>query len=373
MSKCLNVAMLIDSLASGGAQRQFVALANGLVERGYGVTIFCYHDMPFFLPTVDHRIGVKIAYGKYGLLRKFNMLVDVVRHKADVSVSFLETPNLLNLVLVGVSRRTPRIVSERNIDAADPPFRKKVILTLYRFANRVVANSHYQSKLLRERSSIRSRVSCIINNVDTRRFSPREELLPERPRFRGIVVAKYSEQKNTFFLIDWASKYPDRGLELNWYGSEVPCEQGSNQTLYSRAKAKIARLGIVGLELNGPATMIENLYREHDFLCLPSFYEGTANVICEAMACGLPIICSAVSDNPMIVEEGINGFLFDPKSIESFDKAVEQFVRLTPAQRQEMGSRNREKALSVFSTKRFLDQWEALIASSRADLSVETP
>jgi hypothetical protein len=46
-----------------------------------------------------------------------------------------------------------------------------------------------------------------------------------------------------------------------------------------------------------------------DIFCLPSLAEGSAMVIYEAMACGLPVITTAESGS--IVEDGVNGFIID--------------------------------------------------------------
>ena len=53
----------------------------------------------------------------------------------------------------------------------------------------------------------------------------------------------------------------------------------------------------------------------YDAFCLPSFKEGYPNVIVEAMSCELPVLCSKICENPVIVEDNINGFLFDPHNI----------------------------------------------------------
>jgi len=49
---------------------------------------------------------------------------------------------------------------------------------------------------------------------------------------------------------------------------------------------------------------------EHDAFVHPSFYEGMPNVVCEALAAGLPVLVSDVCDHPLLVEKGVQGFLF---------------------------------------------------------------
>lgn len=96
-----------------------------------------------------------------------------------------------------------------------------------------------------------------------------------------------------------------------------------------------------------PNQSIEVEYRKADISCIPSLYEGYPNVVAEAMSCGLPILCSNVCENPYIVEEGVNGFLFNPESPENIATAINKMICLTKTERQEMGIRNRILCLEL--------------------------
>jgi glycosyltransferase involved in cell wall biosynthesis len=48
------------------------------------------------------------------------------------------------------------------------------------------------------------------------------------------------------------------------------------------------------------------------FLIHASSYEGMSNVILEALASGLPVIASKIPGNDELIEDGKNGFLFEP-------------------------------------------------------------
>ena len=73
---------------------------------------------------------------------------------------------------------------------------------------------------------------------------------------------------------------------------------------------------------------IANKYREADYFCLPSFYEGTPNVLCEAIAMGLPVACSYVCDNPIYVENGVNGYLFNPNDSDDMANKIQKLILL---------------------------------------------
>jgi glycosyltransferase involved in cell wall biosynthesis len=69
---------------------------------------------------------------------------------------------------------------------------------------------------------------------------------------------------------------------------------------------------------------------------LPSLWEEWGLVVNEAMACGLPVVvsanCGCSSD---LVEEGVNGFTFDPTDSESLARCLSRYINdpgLTPRQ-----------------------------------------
>lgn len=70
--------------------------------------------------------------------------------------------------------------------------------------------------------------------------------------------------------------------------------------------------------LPGSRDDIADLMRQFDIFCLSSLGEGVSNTILEAMACGLPVIATAVGGNSELVDAGITGTLVpsaDPKAM----------------------------------------------------------
>lgn len=78
------------------------------------------------------------------------------------------------------------------------------------------------------------------------------------------------------------------------------------------------------------------------------------------MSCGLPAVCSDVCDNPLIVPDGVNGFLFDPNNTEDMAQKIEKMVMLSDAEKKRMSISNREKSLEMFSKEAFLAKYKKL-------------
>ena len=110
----------------------------------------------------------------------------------------------------------------------------------------------------------------------------------------------------------------------------------------------------------------ENIIKEYtnaDVFCLPSLYEGFPNVICEAMSCGLPILCSNVCDNPNIVKEDLNGILFNPLSVDDIVASILKFHELDLLTRERMGEESRTLAVDKFSSIPFIQKYMSIINS----------
>ena len=79
------------------------------------------------------------------------------------------------------------------------------------------------------------------------------------------------------------------------------------------------------------------------------------------MSCGLPILCSNVCENPYIVVDNINGFLFNPYDTSDIVRAFEVLFMQSDSKRFEMGYRNREKMLKNNTSKEFFEKYNNVI------------
>lgn len=353
------ILLITESLGSGGAERQICGLTVMLTKAGFPCRLITYVENQFYEPYlrqhgVDYQFVPELWDKK---TRVFKVAKYVRQYKSDVVISFLPSVNK-TMCLAKLFFNAKLVVSERNnntrITRGD-----KIQFNLYRMADAIVPNSNSQGKFICNNFPfLCKKVHPIINFVDVNRFTPSGT--PVRNNILRIVTAaRYTQQKNVLTYMKAIRMVKDMGLNVHfdWYG-----DKKHNATYYAEIEKEYQKLDISDyLTLHNPNQKIEEEYRKADMFCLPSLYEGYPNVVAEAMSCGLPIICSNVYENPYIVEEGVNGFLFDPKKPEAIVDAIKKMVGLSYENRLEMGKRNRQLCLKRNTEDAFLKSYIELI------------
>ena len=237
---------------------------------------------------------------------------------------------------------------------------------LHASADEITANSESGRNVIAQSWSwLAPRVHVIYNAVDLHHFVPSRTTLeastPVRRTVRLVALASHQKVKNLSTVLR-AMLHIRRHetVHLRWYG-------GTREDLapHKEAHEFVRANGLEGtVELLPPTKDPRQAYWDSDAVLLASFFEGCPNVICEAMACGKPVLASAVSDNPLIVEDGVSGLLFDPNSAESIAAAIAQFARLDPAKSADMGRAGRRRAEQLFDPDVCARRYEDLLLSA---------
>lgn len=371
---------LIDSLSSGGAQRQICTLAALLKKQGMDVSVVTYHPHDFFLPLLREAGVEHTCIESRSLARRILAIRRLLRQgDQDVVLAFLEGPVLYAELAALPSRKWGLVVSERNAVPTARRSRTAWLRRLHRIADYVTTNSH-TNRLMIERDvpTLKDRIVTIYNAVDLTAFTP-SSLPCEDGRFRIVVAGSYWRQKNPARFVEAIAIA--RGLcreidiQLDWHGKSPARKDGSpDTTVYEEACAAARSQGLDQcVRLGGDRAPIQDAYREADAVALPSLFEGIPNTICEAMACGRPILMSRVCDADSLVRDGYNGFLFDPLSPESMARAIVRMAGLPRAEREVFGRRGREMAERMLNPEVVAARYAAVLtaAASRRRIRME--
>lgn len=371
-SDSLRVALVIDDLGPGGAQRQLTLLAAGLRRRGHGISVLTYRRGDFFAGALaEAGIPVVRVSSRNRPQLAFAMRAAIRRNDPDAVLAFLPGPSALAEVACLPRRRFAVVASERVLELSGRSPRRVLRHALHRLADAVVSNSHAQhERMLELAPALAGRTSVIVNGIDTERFAPGVPPDGSAPgRLRLLVPARIRPQKNPLGLLEAVDvlrrERPDLDITVDWHGEATTGESARNarRAAWGRAlEEEIARRSLKDrFRLHAPVEDMVPLYRAADALCLPSFAEGVSNAIGEAMACGLPVLASRVSDTPRLVEDGRTGFLFDPHSPAEMADAIARLAAMPPAERRAMGLAGRAAVEAGYSLDACLDAWDELI------------
>jgi glycosyltransferase involved in cell wall biosynthesis len=208
-----------------------------------------------------------------------------------------------------------------------------------------------------------SKCRIIFNLVNFSRFQPSPAF-----RFRKdgklslLVAARIKQEKNMSGLIKALSLLSEEErnkIRVDWYGEYMQQSDPFNSLDESMRQIKTHGLEQV-IRFHEAIHDVDRMIREADAVGLFSLFEGFPNVICEAMACQKPVICTRVSD--------ISGFLahepgllcnpFDPYSIKN---ALSCLIGLDNTQLEQIGTINRSIALERFNPDMIVTEYLQLM------------
>src|SRR5262245_14015490 len=110
----MRVACLIDSLGSGGAQRQLCTLAVLFKQAGVEVSVVTHHDIPFFLPLLEAAGVPHVGIPARSRLSRIVAIRRALRRgNQDAVLAFLEGPSVYAELAGLPRRRWGLVVSER--------------------------------------------------------------------------------------------------------------------------------------------------------------------------------------------------------------------------------------------------------------------
>jgi glycosyltransferase involved in cell wall biosynthesis len=290
-------------------------------------------------------------------------------HGQDVVLAYLPGPSAY-AELAGLPRRSwGLVVSERSAGV-----RSRVKAKLHTLTDYLVVNSHAARIAIgKEHPQLQPKLATIYNAVDLEPCDPTTRVHTERREVWLVVAARLDRNKNAqgLLLAVHAARAaePSLRLRVDWYGNQVAEPEVHRQT-----SERIASLGLHEVfHLLPPTDNIHRVMSNADAVVLPSFHEGLPNSVCEGMALGKPVLISAVCDAGYLVQDGINGLLFDPYSYDSIAEAISRFARLTHEERTAMGNASRSKAEVLFNVNTIVEHYLRVLeaAAARKAIKVE--
>jgi glycosyltransferase involved in cell wall biosynthesis len=189
------------------------------------------------------------------------------------------------------------------------------------------------------------------SGVDLARFKPYEKKSSEsKDEINFIMIARLLYDKGIIEYLESAKsiilKYGNSKAKFHLMG-KLETKKGlgiAEAQLQSYINENI-------ITYHGFCENPELVMKDMDVLVLPSYREGMSKVLLEALAMGLPIITTNVPGCKECVAENQNGFLVEPRSIDSLIRGIERMIALESQVRKKFGETSRKLAEEKFSDK----------------------
>jgi D-inositol-3-phosphate glycosyltransferase len=246
------------------------------------------------------------------------------------------------------------VVKRRHQGAADPspPERLELERRIVRDADRIVATCTDEVFELLRMGADRRAITVVPCGVDLRRFGPDGPAEPRDPgRPRLVVACRLVERKGIGNAIEALAGIPD--AELHVAGGPDASELDRDPQV-RRLRALARRFGVADrVVLRGRVDRgaMPALLRSADVVVCAPWYEPFGMVPLEAMACGVPIVATAVGGQIDSVVHDRTGLHIPPRDPQAIAAAVRSLLA-DPAHARELGRAGVRRARRLYDFDR---------------------
>lgn len=308
------VVFVNSSLTDGGSEKVMTLLANQMVENGYEVTMILVRNKKrtYEISSKIHciQLDYKFKNKPFIMVSRIFKLRNIFKDiNPNCIVSFMIDINIITLIAsLGLNIKV--IVSER----ANPFIRKGRFIkmgekVLYPLADKIVV----QTEMVKEYFNPKVRRKCITipNPINiSKKYSTK---IKEK---KIIAVGRMTEQKNFKMLIDAYYLFSKDNLEYDLYiYGEGPLKKDLIQ--YTK------KIGIENrVKFPGYVKNMNEIMASSSLYISSSNFEGISNAMLEALALGVPTICTdcPVGGARMVIRNNENGILIPVNDCEQYLK-----------------------------------------------------
>jgi starch synthase len=233
-------------------------------------------------------------------------------------------------------------------------------------ADRVIAvSAQMREDILSHFEVEPTKVVVIHNGIDPERFQRterREALARHGVRTPYVLfVGRITDQKGIFHLLEAVPLLPPE-VQV------VLCASAPDTPeIESRLREAVARHpNVVWINAMVPVEEVVQLYSHAAVFACPSVYEPFGLINLEAMACGTPVVASAVGGILEVVENGVTGLLVPPGRPDHLAQALNR-VLADRALAQALGQAGRRRVEERFSWASVAERTERVYAAAIDD------
>jgi glycosyltransferase involved in cell wall biosynthesis len=358
--------LMINSLETGGTERQFVEIARSLRKDGLQVDLGCLQKKGPFLEGLGELHVSELGGSLYGL-QSIRSRWQLVGHLRKLEIAAAHAFDFYaNLMLVPAAKlaRVPVVIgSHRQLGDLLTPAKFHAQLMTFRWCDRVVCNSRAAADRLLQAGLPGHKLVVIGNGL------PREAFAEYAPAFErcegilrvGMIARMNAAYKNQAGFLRAAARLGDKfsNVEFLLIGDGPLRPELERQAVALGLQSRVRFLG--------DRRDISAILASIDVSVVPSVSESLSNVMLESMAAGVPVVATAVGGNLEL--SGDERVLLVPPNDEEALAAGLERVLADEELRRGMSHRARQFVLENFGVERIHQQYCELYSDVLASRS----
>jgi glycosyltransferase involved in cell wall biosynthesis len=343
------VLMIAYSMNKGGMERQLATFLHGFDRNKLQVTLALFkneiqYSLPADIKIIDLRKG-----RRFSLFFAFRLARLIASRHYDVIDCKLSTISDNIMLLCALMFKSNLIIEIRTSGKHLIPFYKrlKLLYSLFRQRWKVICNSKRACIETKIYLPAAINVEYIGNGINTSLFTKRK--VEDNDTFTIGYVGRILPLKDLETLI----------TAFSYFQKETPASEliivGSinDKPYFIELKNLVRNLNLSHkVVFRKNIDEIEKFYNSLDLFVLPSVYEGTPNVLLEAMS----------SECVCLISEGANSddflpkeFIFDTNNAQQLFEKIRMVYSLEGARHKQIGRENREKVMGGYSMIKMVD------------------
>ena len=197
------------------------------------------------------------------------------------------------------------------------------------------------------------------SGVDLSRFQPRPSSASD-DCIHVLMISRLLWSKGVQEYVDAARMM--RSDDVRWRFQILGAIDGAGSSGVQRAQLESwIEEGVV--DYLGTSDDVRDVIAAADCVVLPSYREGLPRSMLEAAAMARPILTTNVPGCRDCVDEGVNGFMFQPQDASDLVRALNKFKSLDQDARVQMGAAGRRKVEMEFDERIVIDRYLIAISS----------
>jgi D-inositol-3-phosphate glycosyltransferase len=365
---------VLGGVDAGGQNVHVAELSAALTRRGHRVTVYTRRDDPDLPERVETPQGYSVVHVPAGpaehlpkdellqYMGPFAQVLDAqwatdrpdITHAhfwmsgiaTGLAARHLDLPTVQTFHALGVVKRR-----HQGAQDTSPPARLKLEAMVARNATWVAATCTDEVFELMRMGRSRSRISVVPCGVDVDLFTPNGPRAPRGEQHRIVSVGRFVPRKGFDVVVRALTAIPN--AELVIVGGPERAELDADPEA-RRLRKLAAELGVADrVRLYGSIARedMPAILRSADVVACTPWYEPFGIVPLEAMACGIPVVASAVGGMLDTIVHDVTGRLVPPKRPAELADALNHLLR-DAFLRRSLGAAGRDRARARYTWDR---------------------